>query len=356
MADYNRITFDVQVLKDTLDAYYSEVNVVLLGDYNDDLDVSIYQNRVTPYGQLFTEGELDGVTVSLSEAGFRSFITADNVIDHISISDELYDNYLEGSEQLFLPFDLISNYLNTTSDHLPVSVRFVAGEPLAGDAGEGGVVYLGYEPLESITLTAADATGGSGIYTYNWSDGQVGQSIMVSPTMTTVYTLTITDEAGNIITDTVQVCVVDVRCGNNGNKVLFSMSPGNSGKTLTICVAKVEVAGMLSRGATLENAAIIPCKNGIDSDTESLFASAVIRSVYPNPMEEKVSLSLDKNLSLPVAVILFNERGDAVFSGNSSFEIGKLEMEFSGLSLKKGFYYLHTNYGTETKVTRLIKK
>jgi hypothetical protein len=356
LADYNRRTYDIQVLKDTLNTYYPEVNVVLLGDYNDDLDVSIYQNRVSPYGQLFAEGALDGVTVSLSEAGFRSFITADNVIDHITISDELYDNYLEGSEQLFLPFDLISNYLNTTSDHLPVSVRFVAGEPLAGDAGEGGIVYLGYEPLESITLTASDATGGSGIYTYTWSDGQVGQSIVVSPTMTTIYTLTITDDAGNIFTDEVQVCVVDVRCGNSGDKVLLSMSPGNSGKTQTICVAKAAVAGMLSRGATLGNAAIIPCEDGSNSDSESLFASAVIRSAYPNPMDEKVTLTLDKDLTLPVAVILFNEKGDIVFSGNSSFENGKLEMEFSGNSLKKGFYYLHTNYGAETKVTRLMKK
>lgn len=355
-SDYNRRTFDIQALKDTLNTYYADVNVVLLGDYNDDLDVSIYQNQISPYGQLFIQGEFDGVTVSLSEAGFRSFIPADNVIDHVSISDELYDNYLEGSEQLFLPFDLINNYVNTTSDHLPVSVRFVAGEPLTGDAGEGGVVYLGYEPLESITLTASDATGGSGPYTYTWSDGQVGQRIVVSPTTTTVYTLTITDDAGNTFSDEVKVCVVNVRCGENGDKVLLTMTPGNSGKTQTICVAKAAVEGMLNRGAILGNGELISCEDESDTGTEVLFASASIQSAYPNPMDEKVTLTLDKNLTLPVAVILFNERGEVVFSGNSNFENGKLELEFLGNNLKKGFYYLHTNYGAETKVTRLLKK
>lgn len=73
-------------------------------------------------------------------------------------------------------------------------------------------------------------------------------------------------------------------------------------------------------------------------------------------MDEKVTFTLDKNLTLPVAVILFNERGEVVFSGNSNFENGKLEIEFLGNNLKKGFYYLHTNYGAETNMTRLLKK
>jgi hypothetical protein len=210
-----RKRFDIQVLKDSLDAFYSMDNIILLGDYNDDLDQSIGTGPST-YEVIISDPDFDGVTISLSEAGLRSFIFNDNVIDHIIISNELYDNYLEGSETLFIPFNLIENYGNTTSDHLPVSVRLTAGDPVVSNAGEDAVVYLGYEPLSSTTLSAADATGGTGPYTYTWSTGQTGQIIVVSPTETTTYTLTVTDQAGNIFIDEVKVCVVDVRCGPKG--------------------------------------------------------------------------------------------------------------------------------------------
>jgi hypothetical protein len=33
--------FDVEVLKDTLDAQYPTANLILLGDYNDDVDFTV---------------------------------------------------------------------------------------------------------------------------------------------------------------------------------------------------------------------------------------------------------------------------------------------------------------------------
>ena len=50
----------------------------------------------------------------------------------------------------------------------------------------------------SATLTAANATGGSGAYTsYVWSPGgATGQSVSVSPASTTTYTVTVTDSGG----------------------------------------------------------------------------------------------------------------------------------------------------------------
>jgi hypothetical protein len=33
--------FDVEVLKDTLDAQYESANLILLGDYNDDVDFTV---------------------------------------------------------------------------------------------------------------------------------------------------------------------------------------------------------------------------------------------------------------------------------------------------------------------------
>lgn len=354
--DLERRRFDNQALKDTLDAFYADENILLLGDYNDDLDESIGSGPST-YEVFLSDPDFNGITVSLSEAGLRSFIFNDNVIDHITLSNELYDNYLEGSEVLFIPFNLIENYANTTSDHLPVSVRLLAGDPLVSDAGEGGVVYLGYAPLESLTLQAADATGGNGAYTYTWSDGQVGQEIVVSPTVTTTYTLTVTDEAGNIFTDEVTVCVVDVRSGNNGDKVTVCIPAGNSGRSNTLSVASEAVPALLAKGATLGACGVVPCQTQSGNPTgESGFITATISRTFPNPMDSQVTIELDQQLDVEVSYILFNERGEVMESGVSAFENGSLNLRFSGNRLKGGIYYLHLNQGQETKVIRLLKR
>lgn len=47
-------------------------------------------------------------------------------------------------------------------------------------------------PGESATITAV-ATGGDGNYTYTWDNAMTGSTITVSPTTTTVYTVTVTD-------------------------------------------------------------------------------------------------------------------------------------------------------------------
>jgi|TARA_R100000365_G_C2748188_1_gene79126 hypothetical protein len=354
--DLARKRFDNLALKDTLDAYYSDANIILLGDYNDDLDISIGGGPST-YEVIISDPDFNGVTLSLSEAGLRSFIFNDNVIDHITISNELYDNYLEGSEQLFIPFNLVANYANTTSDHLPVSVRFIAGEGISSDAGEGAIVYLGYEPLASTTLKAADASGGSGNYTYSWSNGQTGQEITVSPSETTTYTLTVRDDAGNIFQDEVTVCVVDVRCGSKDDKVLVCTSNGNSGKTQTICVAPEAVPAFLRKGATLGDCGLIPCESNSESiSKEASFRNAKVQKAYPNPLEDEVNITLDSNLDIEVAYILFDEKGELVQSGTSSFNSGKLQLIIGSKQLKKGFYYLHLNHGQETKMIRLMKK
>ncbi|PRY87131.1 T9SS-dependent choice-of-anchor J family protein [Mongoliibacter ruber] len=124
--------YDVNVLKDSLDAYYPDVPLIILGDYNDDLDETVADQTAptvntseTSFINYINDPEnYTPVTISLSNAGLRSFPSFENVIDHVIISNELNDNWLVNSERLVVPFDLIPNYLNTTSDHLAVKTRF----------------------------------------------------------------------------------------------------------------------------------------------------------------------------------------------------------------------------------------
>lgn len=73
--------------------------------------------------------------------------------------------------------------------------------PPTADAGADAGVCSG----NSVTLNAS-ATGG-GTYTYSWNTGQTGSSITVSPTGTTIYTVTALDTNGCSDSDDVTVTV-----------------------------------------------------------------------------------------------------------------------------------------------------
>lgn len=102
-------------------------NIILLGDYNDDVDVSIYDNSSeSPYQLFVSNSEFFNVTTrTLTENGKSSTVSYNNMVDHITISDELYSLYIDESETVFqFDSEFIPNYGTTTSDHYPVWTRF----------------------------------------------------------------------------------------------------------------------------------------------------------------------------------------------------------------------------------------
>jgi hypothetical protein len=125
--------YDVNVLKDSLDTYYSDVNLIILGDYNDDLDETVadqtaatVNTSATSFINYINDSEnYTPITISLSNAGLRTFPSFENVIDHQIISNDLMDNWIVNSERIVAPYDLIPNYNTTTSDHLAVETRFI---------------------------------------------------------------------------------------------------------------------------------------------------------------------------------------------------------------------------------------
>lgn len=102
-------------------------NIIILGDYNDDVDVSIYDDSSeTPY-QMFVANEdaFRVISKTLSESNQASTVGYPDMIDHITMSDELYPLYKDSSAAVFTaPEDFISNYGATTSDHFPVWAKF----------------------------------------------------------------------------------------------------------------------------------------------------------------------------------------------------------------------------------------
>lgn len=125
--------YDVNVLKDSLDTYYGDANLIILGDFNDDLDETVADQTAPTVGTAETSfinyindsENYIPITISLSNAGLRTFPSFENVIDHQIISNELVDNWIVNSERIVAPYDLIPNYNATTSDHLAVESRFI---------------------------------------------------------------------------------------------------------------------------------------------------------------------------------------------------------------------------------------
>lgn len=108
-----------------------DANIIFLGDYNDDVDESIYYHTPgdyaeTPYYQFVNNsGSFDVLSRVLSENGRQSTVEYSDMIDHITISDELFALYVDGSVNVFqFSSDFISGYGQTTSDHYPVWAQF----------------------------------------------------------------------------------------------------------------------------------------------------------------------------------------------------------------------------------------
>lgn len=106
---------------------YPDANLLLMGDFNDDMDESIYsQAPDSPYQVFVADStQYDILTLPLTEQGMNSTVGYSDMIDHIVISDEVEPYYKPGSIAVFKNAEtFISNYGTTTSDHYPVWAKF----------------------------------------------------------------------------------------------------------------------------------------------------------------------------------------------------------------------------------------
>lgn len=127
ITQYDRRKYDVQVLKDSLDAQYGNTNLVMLGDFNDDIDESVVAGAGPSSYKVFVDDtNYKALTYELSLTGAYNLVGSyKSFLDHILISQSLEDEYIANSIVIRNDFlNSIANYGSTTSDHLPVMARF----------------------------------------------------------------------------------------------------------------------------------------------------------------------------------------------------------------------------------------
>ncbi|WP_267968733.1 putative Ig domain-containing protein [Myxococcus stipitatus] len=178
-------------LKTYLDGLPPSTHAFVIGDWNDDVDVSITRengvNLPTPFANFLEDtAHYTFVTRPLSLAGERTTVEYRDAIDHTLVSDDVAAHYVYNSVRVLRPDTTYPDYVDTVSDHYPVISRYDFGGGGSPDAGTGTppVVFinevLANEPAVPIADggTAADShyefievvnTGGSPADLSGWT-------------------------------------------------------------------------------------------------------------------------------------------------------------------------------------------
>ncbi|HVG44858.1 MAG TPA: endonuclease/exonuclease/phosphatase family protein, partial [Longimicrobium sp.] len=167
-------------LKNYIDTTWPTQKVVVLGDWNDDVDTSITAGQASPYANFVSDAaDYTFPTGALSAAGVASTVSFSDMIDHHLDTNELYATYVAGSAQVFRADTYIASYGTTTSDHYPVVTRYNFGggaasvtvtSPNGGESWAGGSAH-------AVTWTSSGVTSVKLEYTL---DGTTWSTIVAS--------------------------------------------------------------------------------------------------------------------------------------------------------------------------------
>ena len=229
--------------------------------------------------------------------------------------------------------------------------------PLIIDAGANQVACYGYPPQACSTLIGSGA-GGAPPYTYLWSNGETTQSITVCPAVTTVYAVTITDADNCTFSDDVQVCVVDVRCGNKLDKVQICHNGHDQ------CTARPAVPALLKQGALLgycdtdRTCSDSKSLNINSEDNADLTNDGTITlDTFPNPFSESATFTFTCPKEGVATLKLIDHFGKetAVLFENKVEKDVLYNVEIDGSKLSPGLYFCVLQHSDGTmKIKKLL--
>jgi endonuclease/exonuclease/phosphatase family metal-dependent hydrolase len=112
-------------LKSYLDSTYPTQKVMVVGDFNDDVDTSITAGQQSPYQNFVNDSaDYEFLTEPLSLSGQSSTVSYPDVIDHHLASDDMAGAYIANTVQIYRVDQYIASYGTSTSDHYPVLTRY----------------------------------------------------------------------------------------------------------------------------------------------------------------------------------------------------------------------------------------
>lgn len=211
---------------------------------------------------------------------------------------------------------------------------------------------------------SATSTGGTGGITYTWNPGNlVGQTVNVSPAVSTVYTVTATDANGCTDNATMDVLVTDVTtCHPNGKKIMVChVPPGNPGNAHEICISSNAVPAHLAGGIGHSGCRVGPCMDPCDAlkagsaliglnPGGNTSGNSISASLFPNPTNGNFVLSLGDLGSVTYEIQSID--GRSVLRGVTEGNLVRLDLS----GQKSGLYIVSVRSPEGNWTERLIKE
>lgn len=122
---YNQRRNSASSLKKYLDRSRFNASILVLGDFNDGLTKSTFEDEPSPYSIFVEDESYLPITKPLEENGEASYLPEEfrSFIDHIVTTNVLKQIHIPGAQQV-ADISYIENFESTTSDHAPVLTRF----------------------------------------------------------------------------------------------------------------------------------------------------------------------------------------------------------------------------------------
>ena len=111
-------------LKNYVNQFFRNKKGLIMGDWNDDFDKSIYNSNTSPFVNWRDDAAYLVPTYQLSLKGQRTTASYTDAIDHIAVTPGLKSYWVKDSVQAFYANAYIGSFSSNTSDHFPVYTRF----------------------------------------------------------------------------------------------------------------------------------------------------------------------------------------------------------------------------------------
>lgn len=219
-------------LKSYLDTTYPTQNVLIIGDFNDDVDTSILADEPSPYANFVNDAvRYVFPTKALSDARISTTTGYPDAVDHQLNTNEVHATYVSGSAKAYRVDSYIANYSTTTTDHYPVLARYTFS---SGGSNTPPTAAFSYSCSNlSCTFTDGSTDADGTIASWSWNFGDNSTSTVQHPTRTFAaagtynVTLTVTDNGGASGTTSKSVSVGSTPANVTINEILAN-EPGSS--------------------------------------------------------------------------------------------------------------------------------
>ena len=208
-------------------------------------------------------------------------------------------------------------------------------------------VYPAYAPASSLNLQA-NVSGGTGPYTYNWSNGSTTASTMVSPTVNTTYSVAVQDQNGCPGAASKMVTVMNISSGKKGDKIDVC----HKGKN-TLSIATPAVDAHLDHGDMLgacTGAGQSVTARGIV--TELLAEESFTVKTFANPSSNHFELQIRGKADNSVQLKVYDLMGRIIETKPSLQTNQTLRI---GTSYSPGIYLVQIAQGAQVQTIKLIK-